>query len=602
MKKYNPEQIRNFSIIAHIDHGKSTLADRMLEHCGLMDERTKREQMLDTMDLERERGITIKSNTITLDYHDPISGLDYTLNLIDTPGHVDFSYEVSRSLAACEGALLLVDASQGVEAQTVANLYLAMENDLEIIPVINKVDLPSADPQRIKKQIENSLGLEPEMSVEISAKQGLNIGGVFTALINQINPPEANVERPLRALIYDSQYDAYVGAIAKIRIVDGILRIGDRIHLFSNKKEFEVQQLGVYRLQPETRQELQAGEVGYLIAGIKTVADTRIGDTITHSQNGAQQSLKGYQDVKPMVFSGIFPIYGEDFPKLQDAIEKLKLNDSSLQYDKETSHALGFGFRCGFLGLLHLEIVQERLSREFDLALLPTAPNVEYYVTTQNEENNYFLKNPINLPDPTQYVEIREPYIKATVITPNEYVGNIMNLFVDKRGLHKSMIYIDKETVQLTYEVPLAEVIFDFYDKLKSQTKGYASFDYEMLDYRPSQLSRLDILVNGAPIDALCSIVHRDKAYQRGKAVIEKLKDLIPRHQFQIPLQAAVGGKILARENISALRKNVTAKCYGGDITRKRKLLEKQKEGKKKMKSFGQVEIPQNAFVEVLKI
>ncbi len=597
---YNPENIRNFSIIAHIDHGKSTLADRLLDYSGLINERNKKAQMLDTMDLERERGITIKSNTVRIDYKNS-DGTIYYLNLIDTPGHVDFSYEVSRSLAACEGVLLLVDASQGVEAQTVANLYLALEGDLTIIPVINKIDLPSADVERVKKQIENSLGLDASDSVPVSAKVGLGIEQLFDAIINKIPAPEATADQPLRALIFDSQFDSFVGAIVKVRIVDGVMRKGDIIRFFSNNKEFEVLELGVFRLSREPRTVLYAGEVGYFIAGIKTVSDTRIGDTIMLASSRNLVPLGGYKDVKPMVFSGIFPIYGEDFEKLADAMEKLKLNDAALQFEKETSHALGFGFRCGFLGLLHLEIIQERLSREFDLALIPTTPNVEYEVVPV-KGSPYKIKNPMNLPDPSQYNALREPYIHASVITPQEFVGNIMGLFTEKRGIHKNMVFIDKETVQLSYEAPLSEVIFDFYDKLKSSSKGYASFDYEIIDYRDSQLVKLDILVNGTPIDALCTIAHREKAYYRGKALIEKLKEIIPRHQFQIALQAAIGGKILARENISALRKNVTAKCYGGDISRKRKLLEKQKEGKKRMKSFGQVEIPQEAFVQILKI
>lgn len=597
---FNPEVIRNFSIIAHIDHGKSTLADRLLDESGLVNDRNRKDQILDTMDLERERGITIKSNTVTLDYKAQ-DGKTYILNLIDTPGHVDFSYEVSRSLAACEGVLLLVDASQGVEAQTVANLYLAMEGDLRIIPVINKIDLPSADIPRIKKQIDKSLGLDPEGSVLVSAKEGTGIKELIQAIIDYIPAPQTFPDQPLRALIYDSQYDPFVGAIVKVRIKEGKLKKGDTIRFFSNGKSFEVLEVGLFRLQREPIATLYSGQVGYFIAGIKTVSDTRIGDTVTTINNPAKEPLKGYQDVKPMVFSGIFPIYGEDFEKLSDAMEKLKLNDAALQFEKETSHALGFGFRCGFLGLLHLEIIQERLSREFDLALIPTTPNVEYRVVPIKNEP-YFIKNPMNLPDPTQVQSIEEPFISASVITPNEYVGSIMALFTEKRGIHKNMVFIDPETVQLSYEAPLSEVIFDFYDKLKSSTKGYASFDYEFLDYRPSQLVKLDILVNGTPVDALCSIVHKEKAFYRGKELISKLKEIIPKHQFQIPLQAAVGGKILARENISALRKNVTAKCYGGDISRKRKLLEKQKEGKKRMKTFGKVEIPQEAFVKILKI
>lgn len=600
MADYNPKNVRNFSIIAHIDHGKSTLADRLIDVTGMVNDRNRRSQILDTMDLERERGITIKSNSITLDYinRDKES---YTLNLIDTPGHVDFSYEVSRSLAACEGVLLLVDASQGVEAQTVANLYLAMENDLTIIPVINKIDLPSADIDRVKKQIDQTLGLEPDEAIAVSAKEGIGIDLLIETIIDRIPAPPAYEKNSLRALIFDSQFDTFVGSIVKVRIIDGTMAKGDKIRFFSNNKEFEVLELGIFRLQREERPKLYAGEVGYFIAGIKNVSDTRIGDTVTTVEAGATVSLKGYRDVKAMVYSGIFPIYGEDFEKLSDAMEKLKLNDASLQYEQESSHALGFGFRCGFLGLLHLEIIQERLSREFDLALIPTAPNVEYLVTPIKGKS-YTITNPINLPEPHMIENISEPFIKASVITPQEYVGNIMALFTEKRGTHTNMIYIDKNTVQLHYEAPLAEVIFDFYDKLKSCSRGYASFDYEILEFRPSDLVKMDILVNNTLVDALCSISHRDKAVIRGRNLIKKLKEMIPRHQFQIPIQAAIGSKILARENISALRKNVTAKCYGGDISRKRKLLERQKEGKKRMKSFGKVEIPQTAFVEILKI
>ncbi|PJZ68380.1 elongation factor 4 [Leptospira perolatii] len=593
------QYIRNFSIIAHIDHGKSTLADRLLEIGRVTDDRTKKDQILDSMDIERERGITIKANNATFDYQ-ASDGHTYTMNLIDTPGHVDFSYEVSRSLKACEGVLLIVDASQGVEAQTLANLYMAMEQDLDIIPVMNKIDLPAADVDKTKLQIEDSLGLDSDKAVAISAKTGLNVQAVLEEITKQIPPPKGNPKAPLKALIYDSYFDAYMGVITKIRVFDGVVRKGDRILLMSNQKDFIVNEVGINRIGLIPKESLSAGEVGYVIAGIKKVADARTGDTMTLQSNPTTEPVPGYKDAKPMVFAGLFPINGEQFDELVDAIEKLKLNDAALVYEKESSAALGFGFRVGYLGLLHMEIVQERLEREFNLDLITTAPSVKYIINTKKGET-FEIDNPSKFPDPVLIETTEEPYVKASIITPNEYVGNIMTLAMDKRGIQLDTVYLTQDKVQLTYELPLAELIFEFYDKLKSLTRGYASLDYEPSGYKVSQLVKMDILVNGEPVDALSMIVHRSKAEQRGREIIEKLKDLIPRHQFMIPLQAAVGGKILARESISALRKNVTAKCYGGDITRKKKLLEKQKEGKKRMKQIGNVEIPQEAFLAVLK-
>ncbi|WP_061224535.1 translation elongation factor 4 [Leptospira weilii] len=591
--------IRNFSIIAHIDHGKSTLADRLLEIGQVTNDRTKKDQILDSMDIERERGITIKANNATFDYL-AADGHTYTMNLLDTPGHVDFTYEVSRSLKACEGVLLIVDASQGVEAQTLANLYLAMEQDLEILPVMNKIDLPAADVEKTKIQIEESLGLDSEKAVAISAKTGLNVKEVLEQITKQIPAPKGNPKGPLKALIYDSYFDPYMGVVIKIRVFDGSIKKGDRFLIMSTGKDFTVNEVGINRITLTPTDGLGAGEVGYLIAGIKKVSDAKTGDTITLFSNPTKESIPGYKEAKPMVFSGLYPINGEQFDELVDAIEKLKLNDAALIFEKESSVALGFGFRVGYLGLLHMEIVQERLEREFNLDLITTAPSVKYIIRSKDgtvEE----IDNPSRFPEPTSIESTEEPYVKATVITPNEYVGNIMALAMDKRGIGLDTVYLTQDKVQLTYELPLAELIFEFYDKLKSFTRGYASLDYEPSGYKVSQLVKMDILVNGEPVDALSMIVHRTKAEQRGREIIEKLKDLIPRHQFMIPIQAAVGGKILARESISALRKNVTAKCYGGDITRKKKLLEKQKEGKKRMKQIGNVEIPQEAFLAVLK-
>ncbi|AOP34327.1 elongation factor 4 [Leptospira tipperaryensis] len=591
--------IRNFSIIAHIDHGKSTLADRLLEIGHVTNDRTKKDQILDSMDIERERGITIKANNATFDYLAE-DGNTYTMNLLDTPGHVDFTYEVSRSLKACEGVLLIVDASQGVEAQTLANLYLAMEQDLAIVPVMNKIDLPAADVEKTKVQIEESLGLDADKAVAISAKTGLNVKAVLEEITRQIPAPQGDPDGPLKALIYDSYFDPYMGVVIKIRVFDGRIKKGDRFLIMSTGKDFTVNEVGINRITMTPTESLGAGEVGYLIAGIKKVSDAKTGDTITLFSNPTKESIPGYKEAKPMVFSGLYPINGEQFDELVDAIEKLKLNDAALVFEKESSMALGFGFRVGYLGLLHMEIVQERLEREFNLDLITTAPSVKYIIRKKNGEVEE-VDNPSRFPDPIAMESTEEPYVKATIITPNEYVGNIMALANDKRGIQLDTVYLTQDKVQLTYELPLAELIFEFYDKLKSFTRGYASLDYEPSGYKVSQLVKMDILVNAEPVDALSMIVHRTKAEQRGREIIEKLKDLIPRHQFMIPIQAAVGGKILARESISALRKNVTAKCYGGDITRKKKLLEKQKEGKKRMKQIGNVEIPQEAFLAVLK-
>ncbi|HNV47534.1 MAG TPA: translation elongation factor 4 [Spirochaetota bacterium] len=596
----NSAHIRNFSIIAHIDHGKSTLADRIIEKCNLLDSRNHMDQILDTMDLERERGITIKSNAITLNYRSN-AGEEFVFNLIDTPGHVDFTYEVSRALAACEGVLLVVDASQGVEAQTLANLYLAIDNDLEIIPVINKIDMPSADVEATRKSIQKTLGLDPAHAALTSAREGIGIDDLMEKIIEYIPPPTGSADGPLQALIFDSFFDQYVGAVIKVRIVQGSVRKDEEIVLISSGRRYTVTEVGVFRLEREKRESLRPGEVGYIIAGIKAVADTKIGDTITKTANPTSEPLKGFKDVKPMVFSGLYPMYSDEYEELKDALAKLRLNDASLIFEPDNSYALGFGFRCGYLGLLHMEIVQERLEREFNLSLVTTAPSVEYHIKLTNGEE-LVIDNPVKLPDPGRIETINEPFVESTIITPSQFVGNIMAIVNECRGIHKNMEYIDETRVQLHYDMPLSEIVFNFYDKLKSCSRGYASFDYEIKDYRPSNMVKVDILVNAEPVDALSFIVHSDKAYYRGKEIIEKLKDIIPRHQFKIPLQAAIGAKIIARENISALRKNVTAKCYGGDITRKRKLLEKQKEGKKRMKQIGNVDIPQEAFMTILKI
>ncbi|MCB1305646.1 MAG: translation elongation factor 4 [Leptospiraceae bacterium] len=593
------KNIRNFCIIAHIDHGKSTLADRLIQACGAVPEREMHDQILDSMDIERERGITIKSNSATFDYK-ASDGEVYTLNLIDTPGHVDFTYEVSRSLAACEGVLLVVDATQGVEAQTLANLYLAMEHELEIIPVINKIDLPAANVDRCLDLIDKSLGLDRDRAIAISAKTGQNVGAVLEAIVKYIPCPRGDLQAPLRALIHDSIYDSYNGAVMKVRVFDGKMAKSDRIYIMGTGKEFMVTDLGINTIVPVQRKELLAGEVGYVIAGIKSVEDTRVGDTVTLASRKATEPLPGYREARPMVFSGLFPVMGDDFENLKDALHKLKLNDAALVFEQENSMALGFGFRVGYLGLLHMEIVQERLEREFGLDLINTAPSVKNRITDTKGKIVY-IDNPSAWPDPTKYDKKEEPYVKATILTPQEYMGNLIGLLQEKRGVQQNILYLDDGKVQLLYDIPLAEVIYEFYDRLKSISRGYASLDYELADYRESDLVKVDILVNGEPVDALAMIVHRSVAEARGRQFVERLKELIPRHQFQIPLQAAIGAKVIARENISALRKNVTAKCYGGDISRKRKLLEKQKEGKKRMKTIGSVEIPQDAFLALLK-
>ncbi len=596
MKQQN---IRNFCIIAHIDHGKSTLADRLLEATSTISKAEMKDQVLDSMDLERERGITIKMHAITMEYHAKDGG-KYILNLIDTPGHVDFTYEVSRSLAACEGALLIVDAAQGIEAQTVSNLYMAIENDLEIIPVINKIDLPSAQIDHVKQQIIDIIGCKDEEILLASAKVGTGIPEILEQVVKKIPPPQGDTEAPTRALIFDSMFNAYRGAVAYIRVKEGVIRAGEQIKFFYTGKVFEAQEVGVLRLRQIKRDSLSAGEVGYVIAGAKEVKDTKVGDTITTVNNPASAPLPGYRDVKPMVYSGLFPSDTDQYEDLRTALEKLKLNDSALFYEPETSVALGFGFRCGFLGLLHMEIIQERLEREYLLDLVTTVPNVEFHAFTKTGAM-LAVDNPANLPHVNDIEHIEEPFITSSILTPSEYVGNIMALAMERRGIYINTEYIDKTRANLHYEFPLTEVIFDFYDKLKSITRGYASFDYEFKDYRVSEVVRLDILLNGDPIDALSVIVHKDKAYEWGRKVCEKLQELIPRQMFQIAIQASIGSKVIARETIKALRKNVTAKCYGGDISRKRKLLEKQKEGKKRMKQLGTVQVPQEAFLAVLK-
>ncbi len=594
------EFIRNFSIIAHIDHGKSTLADRLLEMTGALSQREMMNQVLDSMDLERERGITIKAHAVRLNYRAE-DGREYQLNLIDTPGHVDFSYEVSRSLQACEGALLVVDASQGVEAQTLANTYLALHHNLEIIPVINKIDLPAAEPERIREQIETIIGLDARDAILVSAKQGTGVHETLEAIVHLVPPPKGSPEAPLRALIFDSWFDPYRGVIILLRVVDGRLRIGQKIRLWSNGQVYEVEGLGFQAPKATPCEELSAGEVGFLYANIKTVSDAQIGDTIIDHSNPATEPLPGFEEIKPMVFAGLYPVESHEHGLLRDALEKLRLNDSAFIFEPENSVALGFGFRCGFLGLLHLEIVQERLEREFDIDLITTAPSVRYRVTT-TDGTLIEVDNPTKFPDPSGIKQIEEPIIEATVITREEYLGGILKLLEEKRGVQKKFEYIGGGRVLLVYELPLNEIVLDFYDRLKSVSRGYASLDYHLAGYRVSPMSKLDVLVAGEPVDALSIIVHRDFAYERGKELIARLRKLIPRQMFEVALQAAIGNKIIARETISALRKNVLAKCYGGDITRKRKLLEKQKEGKKRMKRVGRVEIPQEAFLAVLKV
>ncbi len=593
------EYIRNFCIIAHIDHGKSTLADRLLEITGTLSKYEMKDQVLDSMDLERERGITIKMHPITMEYKYRDEQI-YILNLIDTPGHVDFTYEVSRSLAACEGALLVVDASQGIEAQTVSNLYMAIENNLEIIPVINKIDLPNVDIDRVKHQIIDLLGCHEEEILLASAKAGIGIEAILQAVIERIPPPQGDSNKPTRALIFDSYFNAYRGAVANVRVVEGSLYQNQKIKFFSTGKVFEVQEVGILRLKQIKKERLEVGEVGYVIAGVKEVKDTKVGDTITSADNPASEPLPGYREVQPMVFCGLYPSIAENYEELRAALEKLKLNDSALWYEPENSLALGFGFRCGFLGLLHMEIVQERLEREYDLDLVTTVPNVEYHVYTK-QGKKLVMDNPANLPPPHEIDHVEEPYIRGSIVTPSEYIGSIMTISRERRGNYINTEYVDKSRVNMHYEFPLAEVIFDFYDKLKSVSRGYASFDYEFIGFRESPVVKLDILLNGESVDALSVIVHRDKAYEWGRHVCEKLRELIPRQQFEVAIQAAIGSKVIARETVRALRKNVTAKCYGGDITRKRKLLEKQKEGKKRMKQLGHVQVPQEAFLAILK-
>lgn len=592
------EKIRNFSIIAHIDHGKSTLADRILEQTETVSKREMQAQLLDSMDLERERGITIKLNAIELNYKAK-DGETYIFHLIDTPGHVDFTYEVSRSLAACEGAILVVDAAQGIEAQTLANVYLALDNDLEILPVINKIDLPAADPEMVRQEIEDVIGLDASEAVLASAKAGIGIEEILEQIVEKVPAPQGQVDAPLKALIFDSVYDAYRGVILQIRVIDGSLKVGDRIQLMSNGKEFDVTEVGIFTPKAVSRDFLMAGDVGYVAASIKTVADTRVGDTVTLASNPATEALKGYKEMNPMVFAGIYPIESNKFNDLREALEKLQLNDASLRFEPETSQALGFGFRCGFLGLLHMDVIQERLEREFGIDLIMTAPSVVYHINTTDGET-LEVANPSEFPDPTRIENIEEPFVKAQIMVPNDFVGPVMELAQRKRGIFLTMDYLDANRVNIIYNIPLSEIVFDFFDKLKSSTKGYASFDYEISDYRPSNLVKIDILLNAEKVDALSFIVHKDFAFERGKVIVEKLKKLIPRQQFEVPIQATIGNKIVARSDIKALRKNVLAKCYGGDISRKRKLLEKQKAGKKRMKAIGSVEVPQEAFLSVL--
>ncbi len=593
------DYIRNFCIVAHIDHGKSTLADRLMEYTGLVEKRNLTSQMLDSMDIERERGITIKLTPTTMKYN--YQGKEYTLNLIDTPGHVDFTYEVSRSLAACEGAILIVDATQGVEAQTLANVYLAVENNLEILPVINKIDLPSADVENARREIEDVIGLPADEAPAVSAKDGTNISQVLEQIITKVPTPKGDENKPLRALIFDSYYDNFKGAVCMVRIVDGHIKAGEKIKFFTNNSQYDVVEVGIFSPKPSPRKELRAGDVGYICASIKNVSETRVGDTITKVDEPAVHALPGYKEVKPVVFSGVFCVDGSKYNDLKDALEKLKLNDASLEYTPEVSQALGFGFRCGFLGLLHMDIIQERLEREFDLDLITTAPTVSYIVHTIDGKT-VEVSNPAELPGPQDIAKIEEPMVRANIFTPPQYVGPIMELAQEKRGEHRDLQYLDSTRCQLVYDIPLNEIIYDFFDQMKSRSHGYASLDYDIIGMQESNLVKLDILLNGENCDALSIIVHRDKAYQRGKGIVEKLKEVVPRQLFEIPIQAAIGNKIIARETIKALRKDVLAKCYGGDITRKKKLLEKQKKGKKRMRQVGSVEVPSEAFMSILKI
>jgi len=595
------KNIRNFCIIAHIDHGKSTLADRLLDYTGAVTEREKQEQLLDSMDLERERGITIKSHAIQMDYvHE---GEEFVLNLIDTPGHVDFSYEVSRSIAACEGALLVVDAAQSIQAQTISNLYLALENDLEIIPVLNKVDLPSANPEEVTDDIVDLLGCDPSEVIPASAKTGLGIKEILDAIINRIPAPSGKVDAPLRALIFDSVYNPFRGVETYFRVINGSIKKGEKIKFVATNKTYNADEVGTLRLKQFPRKEIKTGDVGYLITGIKDAREVKVGDTITSAANPTTEAVAGFEDVKPMVFAGIYPVDTEDYEELRSSMEKLQLNDASLVFTPESSAALGFGFRCGFLGMLHLEIIQERLEREFDMTVITTVPNVSYHAyTNKNPDDVILVNNPSDLPEPSSLNRVEEPFIKATIITKADYVGNVMGLCIEKRGEITNQTYLTTERVELTFDMPLAEIVFDFYDRLKTVSRGYASFDYTPIGLRPSKLVKVDVLLNANTVDALSALLHVDNAYDIGKKMCEKLKELIPRQQFDIPIQAAIGAKIIARETVKALRKDVTAKCYGGDISRKRKLLEKQKKGKKRMRQVGNVEIPQEAFMAVLKL
>jgi GTP-binding protein LepA len=592
--------IRNFSIIAHIDHGKSTLADRLIEKTGRLSQREMENQILDSMDLERERGITIKAQSVRLDYQDQ-KGKQYVLNLIDTPGHVDFNYEVSRSLAACEGALLIVDAAQGIEAQTLANVYLALENNLEIIPIINKIDLPNADPERVRHEIEDIIGLDASDALLVSAKTGVGVDAVLEAIVQRIPAPPEKADSPLKALIFDSHFDSYKGAIANVRIMEGCIRTGDTITMMAHGKQFEVTETGVFTPSMKPIDVLECGTVGYVAAGIKNVKDCMVGDTITHSEYPALAPLPGYRKATPMVYCGLYPVESKDYDNLRDALEKLNLNDAALEYEPETSGALGFGFRCGFLGLLHMDVVQERLEREYNLKLITTAPSVIYHVYL-TDSTMITIDNPSFLPDPTKIDHIEEPYVKTTIMLPKDLVGAVMELSQDRRGEYQEMVYLDENRVSMIYHMPLCEIVYDYFDKLKSATRGYASLDYELWGYQVSPMVKVDILLNGEPVDALSIIVHRNSAEFRGRSLAEKLRKLIPRQMFEIPIQAAIGNKVIARETVRAMRKDVLAKCYGGDISRKRKLLEKQKEGKKRMKQVGSVEIPQEAFMAILKV